>query len=482
MKKIKIRNFFCAEYSAVSALHNFAFLLVAVLLVLSLFCVRDVPRETVDLRAEDITWQSHYIKQFDAFLKGQLHIDIEPSEELAALENPYDPAAREGVFFLWDHAFYGGRYYSYFGAAPLLTAYLPVYLATGELPNDALACMMLAVFAVVFSSLAYREAVLVFCKKVNIFVFLAGLCAFNAASGVHADVFCADVYYIPVLCALGCSMAFAFFALRAVRKSGTAERRLLLSLAALSLVLAVLSRPTAALMCAALVPVLCARIFGKSGESARKKIRTASFFLVPLALGAGLVMWYNAARFSSPFDFGEKYQLTVSDVSRNTLDAKFAFSALYSYFIAPFWGTDAFPYIKMQCNIILPDGSRYVYGDLYVGALAFALPAAVMLCPRLARLRREDGRGDRVHSAFALCAAALALAVAFADFCRGGVNMRYIYDIVPMLSLCGATVLMGLCAHASGRRKAAYTALCFAAFALAVYADVGVIETFLARM
>lgn len=38
-----------------------------------------------------------YMMQTDALAKGQVYLDVEPSEELLALENPYDPEQREGV-------------------------------------------------------------------------------------------------------------------------------------------------------------------------------------------------------------------------------------------------------------------------------------------------------------------------------------------------------------------------------------------------
>ena len=45
-----------------------------------------------------------YVQQTDAFLKGQLHIDYKPSDELLALENPYDYSSRDGIYYLWDRA------------------------------------------------------------------------------------------------------------------------------------------------------------------------------------------------------------------------------------------------------------------------------------------------------------------------------------------------------------------------------------------
>ena len=53
-------------------------------------------------------------------------------------ENPYDRAARDkaGVWYMWDRALYNGKYYSYFGIAPILTVYYPCQLLTGKLPGD----------------------------------------------------------------------------------------------------------------------------------------------------------------------------------------------------------------------------------------------------------------------------------------------------------------------------------------------------------
>ena len=53
----------------------------------------------------------------DAFRAGQTHLLIEPSEELLAMENPYDWSARSalGVSAKWDHLLFDGKYYSYYG-------------------------------------------------------------------------------------------------------------------------------------------------------------------------------------------------------------------------------------------------------------------------------------------------------------------------------------------------------------------------------
>ena len=57
-----------------------------------------------------------------SLLNGRLDLMQDPPEELLALDNPYDSTAREAaqVNSLWDHAYYDGRYYVYFGIVPCL--------------------------------------------------------------------------------------------------------------------------------------------------------------------------------------------------------------------------------------------------------------------------------------------------------------------------------------------------------------------------
>ncbi len=481
MKRLqKICN---ASYDGKNIFHNALFVLMALIMVFYCFRVQDSiehrKRETVAYPVEHLSYASQYIKQFDAFKKGQLYLDVEVSKGLLNLENPYDPAERDEakVSFLWDHAYFEGKYYSYFGIAPLATVYLPVYLFTGALPNDVLACTVLAVYAVIFSALAYREVVLRFCKKASLWLFLACECAFIASSGVYLGMLCSDIYYIAVLSALASSMAFVFFAFRAMRERNIPLRAALLALAALTLTLTVLSRPTAALMCMAVMPIFAEFLLKIKRENLREGVVTVCSFAVPLAMGAGFVMWYNAARFGSPFDFGASYQLTLSDISKNTLEAGFFPSSLFSYFAYPFWLYEGAPRVVMGVQILVPPDTRWVYSDNYAGAFAHALPLAVMFYSRVRTYDKKDGGGALTKDAFVALACALAVFVAFFDFCYAGVNMRYIYDIVATLSLAGSFVLLDLQGRAKGRVKIFATAVCIAFIAAAFFAGDAVVET-----
>ena len=477
MKKISawLKKIFDKDYGPKNIFHNILFLLIVALMVYRCFSVDIHECKTLEY-PRDITYESQYIKQFDAFVKGQLHLDVEADAGLAELENPYDRDARDeaGIYYHWDHAYYEGKYYSYFGIAPIFTVYFPCYLISGEIPNDAYACRMLAVYAVIFSAFAVRELLLFFCKRINLYLFLTGVGAFVSVSGVRMALICSDAYYIPVVSALGCSMAFVFFLFGGLREKSSVPRRIFFVLSSAALALTVLSRPTAALMCASLLPVCLVYVIREKQEK-KKTVYDVCAFALPVSLFASAVMWYNYARFGSILDFGSAYQLTVADISKNKPDTGFAFSALFSYFLHPMWENQVGPGITLSGQLVMPPDARYVYGDSYVGAFAMGLPAAVLLCGRYGRLDTGGAKVYKLCAVYSVCA--MSLAVAFFDFCYAGVNMRYVYDIVPMLSLAGCAVLTDMHGIYKGKKKLLFTAVCILFF-IAAFAASGIIEKF----
>lgn len=78
--------------------------------------------------------RDQYEELADAILEG--HIDVHTDEDvsdLAAMDNPYNADARnsQGISFQWDHAFYDGHYYVYFGIVPALLLFVPYKAITG---------------------------------------------------------------------------------------------------------------------------------------------------------------------------------------------------------------------------------------------------------------------------------------------------------------------------------------------------------------
>ena len=81
----------------------------------------------------DINYEDSLLMQTESFINGSVKLQVEPSDELKNMENPYDHIKRyeENVGFLYDVAYFDGAYYNYFGVAPILTSILPFRIITG---------------------------------------------------------------------------------------------------------------------------------------------------------------------------------------------------------------------------------------------------------------------------------------------------------------------------------------------------------------
>ena len=417
--------------------HNLVLFLVVLMCVMICFSASEMRDEDIEYPIDTAHGKDFWVQQFDAFEKGQLNIDVEPSDELAALENPYDPAQREGIYYLWDRAYYEGNYYSYFGIAPILTVYYPYYYLTGALPSIATACLYMAAAAMLFLGLFYRELLIRFCRGANLWLAAALLVGSAFSAGVFVSLAWSDSYYVAVISAIEWSMIFLFLAFRAMRARNTALRAVLLALSAAALTMTVWSRPTVALMCLFVVPIFVFYAFDKK-INIKDKIISISSFAVPLCIGAFAVMWYNAARFGSPLDFGSAYQLTVSDISKNKLDISMLGDSLYHFFFRGAAPTGKFPFFETV--YISPEYDRYFYTAKAVGAFSFGIPAAALFAPFACGPKKEPCKFVTLLLGGALC-----VFVAFFDYCYAGLDLRYIIDILPMLTLIGAVTL--LCAH-----------------------------------
>ncbi|MFM9081720.1 MAG: hypothetical protein ACKOTE_16605, partial [Opitutaceae bacterium] len=76
--------------------------------------------------------RDYYNLLIDGWLDGQLHLKVEVPEALLKIKDPYDPTQRPPGLALHDASFFEGKYYLYFGAAPVVTLMLPFRLWSGN--------------------------------------------------------------------------------------------------------------------------------------------------------------------------------------------------------------------------------------------------------------------------------------------------------------------------------------------------------------
>lgn len=252
----------------------------------------------------------------EAFLSGHLYFQYNDIDHrLLAMENPYDAEAREsqGIYYYWDHAFYDGHYYMYFGVVPVFLAFLPYRLITGHaltgyhVTQLFTALHIFGIFALLW--LIGKK----FFKDLPLSLYLL-MCSAISYISVWCAVATPALYSMCIICALGCAVWSLCCFVKAVWYEKNENRAI--ALAALGSLLGALEfgcRPTVGLSNILVLPMLAA--FLKKRKLTPKLTFKLMGAALPYVIVAAGLMWYNAARFDNPFEFGQSYQLTVTDQS-----------------------------------------------------------------------------------------------------------------------------------------------------------------------
>lgn len=384
---------------------------------------------------------SPYIQQLDAFVKGQLHLDVKPSEELLALENPYNFGERGEAKYLFDRAFFNGKYYSYFGIAPLLVFYIPFFLVSGFVPTDIFALGIFAVLTAVFMPLAVFEWAK---RRKNVMPWFAAVvsaAAFFAAMVPLIQRGRASFYYVASLAAIAFISAFVFWVLKALNSDKNGIKTLYFAFAGVSFALTFLSRINSVLPFALPVAafVIMYAVKYVKAKKIRKFITHAAALGLPVAAAIIFSFIYNYLRFGNPLQFGATYQLTVADTSNYEIFAGGFIPAMYHYFIQPFRFSEYFPFVQIEI-VRFADYGRTIYIDDSFGVFAIPFMLPLLLSPAIFKSKRA------AFSEKILLGAVLVSTVvtAFVDFCLGGVIFRYTADILPAAALTSAFILIGI--------------------------------------
>lgn len=271
----------------------------------------------------------------EAFLSGHLDFqygDTDP--RLLAMENPYDAEERTrlGVYYHWDHAFYDGHYYMYFGVAPVLMTFLPYRLITGQALTGYHATQLYtAVFVCGVFSLCWMLGRKFF-KKTPFALYLL-MCAAISYLSVWNAVATPALYAMCIVAALACAVWSIYLFCKAVWF--IEDENQAVACAAFASVLGALEfgcRPTVGLSNLLVLPLLFA--FLKKRRITAKLILKLILAALPYVIVAAGLMWYNHARFDHAFEFGQSYQLTVTDQSAyGDMLSRFDPSALLSVLV-----------------------------------------------------------------------------------------------------------------------------------------------------
>ncbi|WP_288271623.1 hypothetical protein [uncultured Bifidobacterium sp.] len=355
--------------------------------------------------------QAQYQRLADAFLHGHTWIDTHVPDWLATMSNPYDAQARgaqgaaSGDPSLWDWAFYHGRYYCYFGPLPAIVLFAPYKALTGtDLPTAA-ACAILAIAACASLTFLVQTLWKRFWKGTPRWFAVLTCTAIIAASGLSYLVLVPWFYSIPMLASLALAPAGIAFWARSADDVGSAPRTGMVAAGSTLVALTITCRPTFILTAVFGLILLWPHIRSREMLSVRSRhaIQASLAAIVPFLLAGGAMMWYNAARFDNPFDFGATYNLTGFDMTQRYVSPQARLFGAALLLFAPIRFMREFPF---TADVFAADATnpwaflirnRNVIAEPTVGGIValspiclLALPAVIwFIVSRVSRKRTE---------------------------------------------------------------------------------------------
>lgn len=446
---IKDFGFYAVDYDRKKRSHIIAAAAVIALCTVSGLCLRAPDQKGREYTGKEQFTDDPFAMTLDAFEKGQVHLDLDADPKLEELENVYDQGLRNNsqAFSYWDLAYYKGKYYSYFGAGPVLTFYYPYYKITGKVPTLAMANNFYTVLGIFFMCLAILSTVKLLKLKPKLLLLLLMFPTATATMGFWTLGNEIDRYTLPTVSGLCFLMICLFTGMTAVTAANKKLKPVLLLISGAALALSVGSRPTVALCGAVLVPFFIGILLDKK-EKLVYRLGLAASFVAPLIAGAALIMKYNAARFGSPLEFGAVYQLTVSDIHANTLRLSNLPSAIYHYFLQAPKSKTSFPFFETGFNGLENYGS-YVYTVIGFGALTLPVILFGILLQPQAFGRRTKEMNDRYRRWFLAICLAMSVLLSWADFCLGGFITHYVFDIMPLMTFAAMIGIFRGCSEPS---------------------------------
>jgi len=394
------------------------------------------------------TWparSAYYSLLAQGFLKHELSLPVEPSKELLALSNPYDPAQHIAVEVPPDFSLYKGKFYLYWGPVPALILAALKLLIPKDLPDLYLvfgfSCglflwqtqLVISIWDRYFQSLPKWILVML--------LLLVGLSVPSAWMLGRAEI-----YEAAILGGQFFVMAGFSAALSAVMRKPSADFKLVI--AGISWSLAIGTRLTLILPISFLMLMVIYQIWMNGTVSPKILLRKALYLGSPVLIGVALLAWYNWARFGSPSETGFTYQLAGTYIQKHlheVMSYRYFVQNIYNYFLVPPQIHDQFPFVFSNGGNIqsilpfldLPDfyNTNPVTGLIYIVPFIFFSALSVVKRKPLHRTGIQPPETDPhfVWLTRTLVGCILIALVFLLVFFWAA--MRYVMDFMPMLML-----------------------------------------------
>lgn len=438
--------------------------------------------------------QYHQLTQ--ALLDGHTYLDKEPSDALKNMENPYDSAYRNKVLkdagerFLWDRAYFEGKYYVYFGIVPVFVFYMPFYLLTGlDFPTSV--GIMITASVLIFAILGLVSQIIKrWFKDVPFLIYILLSFFFIDSCGIIYILKRPDFYSLPIIMGLTFSISGLYFWLSSMKykkkvlKTNNTKKqevdienyekldvpnntpqeevdvfegfigwRLLVGSLCMALVAG--CRPQMLVGSFLIIPLFWKIVIKDRMLFSKTSIKHSCYFMLPFVIVAMGLMYYNYIRFGSVFDFGANYNLTTNDMTKRDFVLGRTPLGIFTYLFQPPAYSPRFPFISdvwfytnyMGCTI-----NEYLFGGVIFNHFLLAINLFVFKFKNSLKLKGL--------LSFVIMSIAFAVIVVIADTQMAGLLQRYMTDFSWLLFIPAIILILILLERVNDYlRKHIYTLL-----------------------
>lgn len=378
-----------------------------------------------------------YQRLADALVHGRTWLDLPVDPTLETMGSPYSPDDRYALIgtgnrqYFWDHAYYKGHYYSYFGVTPALLTFVPYQLITGRWMPTWAAIGIYSTLAVAFGTLLVRRLARDYFPSVTLGSVWLSIIAFNIGTNLFVYAHSVSFYGVPMVCSIALVLMGLWFWQISKRQDGTVSA-LWVALGSLCMALNLGSRPQFMIACFLAFPMFWNQIVKERTLFSGKGLAATIWAIVPFVVVTVPLLAYNHIRFGKFFDFGQNYNLTSFDMTTRKSSLYILPSEVFNQLFQPLSTTASFPFLTtVDTAISSPqEGS--------IGGFFAIYPVAVFALLFIA-MRKQL----RAHKVWGMTAVMMVstLVVAVFDCYKCGTSMRYYGDFGYLLMLCAALVI-----------------------------------------
>ncbi len=390
--------------------------------------------------------QKQYNRLAEAIIDGHFYLDEVPDSKLAELDNPYDKEERyeKDVHASWDHAYFEGKYYVYFGIVPALIFNVPAKLF-GDMELIPFNCILAIIpFFILFSYLLMYSVTRRFIEKgfkIPFLLYIIMTTLFINCIGTACVVIWPDLYTLPIFMALTFAIMGLHLWIEAVdeeSKNGKLSKKKLF-LGSLFMALIAGCRPQLLLSLFLAIPIFWKVVFKERRLFSKSSVLESVSFALPIVVFALFMFYYNYARFGSIFDFGANYNLTTNDMTSRGVNIFRIPQGLFYYFIQPLNIKGIFPYVsstKFETYFMGTNIREATYGG------AFFFTPIIFIVFLIFKAKDEIKKVNLW--AFSLLLIIFSVVIACADSIMAGILSRYFLDFCWLLMLASIIIIYAL--------------------------------------